>query len=84
MDDLGITYLIKNTVFRPFYVLHTAQNVNKIFPGFHDNVKAIKSRDKSWPGLKSACYISKVQFGSTVTNNVAIKRHLQRSTMLFN
>ena len=38
--------LIKNTVFRPFYVLHTAQNVNKIFPGFHDNVKAIKSRGK--------------------------------------
>ena len=48
-------------MFRPFYVLHTAQNVNKIFPGFHDNVKAIKSRGKSWPGLKSACYISKVQ-----------------------
>ena len=61
LDDLSVTYLIKNTVFRPFYVLHTAQNVNKIFPGFHDNVKAIKSRGKSWPGLKSACYISKVQ-----------------------
>ena len=41
LDDLSATYLIKNTVFRLFCVLHTAQNVNKIFPDFHDKVKAI-------------------------------------------
>ena len=61
LDYLSVTYLIKNTVLRPFYLLHTAQNVNKIFPGCHDKVKAIKSRGKSWPGLKTAFYISKVQ-----------------------
>ena len=61
LDDLSVTYLIKNTVFRPFYVLQTGQNVNKFFPGFNDKVKAIKSRGKSWPGLKTALYVSKVQ-----------------------
>ena len=73
MDDLSVTYLIKNTVFGPFYLLHTAQNVNKIFPGCHDKVKAIKSRGKSW------VYATFLKYRSTVTNNVSMKRHLQKA-----
>ena len=69
-------------MFVPFYVLHTAQNVNKIFPGFHCKVKVIKSGGKSWPGLKVlATFQSTAR--STVTNKVSIKRRLQRPTMLF-
>ena len=60
-------------------ILHvnTAQNVNKVSPGFHDKVKAITSRSKSLVEKHM------LHFEGTVIMTVSIKRHLYRPTMLF-